>query len=240
MLRMDMPAVAGSGDRFEQKEIKKEGLSEYFLYTIEGTETIPTGWAKRLPSFDTTSIPVVNLYKFEEERYGHQVRRFLSFTNDEAHKLGDTPIPGGAMKVYRSTGENAHLSYQGQSSFKYIPVDEEVELDLGGVQNVIVESKVMKEATANYQFRRSGNITGWDEIRDVQIEVRNTRAVPVKIEIKRNLDSNYWTLTKAGDFGTFEKDDQDTVKFTLELPPESKKVFTYQLTTFHGDNQEGK
>jgi hypothetical protein len=27
------------------KEIVKEGLSEYFLYTIEGTETIPIGWS---------------------------------------------------------------------------------------------------------------------------------------------------------------------------------------------------
>jgi hypothetical protein len=43
------------------KEIKKEGLSEYFLYTIEGTETIPTGWSKRLQSFDISEVPVVNL-----------------------------------------------------------------------------------------------------------------------------------------------------------------------------------
>jgi hypothetical protein len=30
-----------------KRTIRKEGLSEYFLYTIEGTETIPTGWSKR-------------------------------------------------------------------------------------------------------------------------------------------------------------------------------------------------
>ncbi|MHC4632718.1 MAG: DUF4139 domain-containing protein, partial [Planctomycetota bacterium] len=42
----------------EPKEIKKEGLSEYFLYTIEGTETIPTGWSKRLISFDVDEVPV--------------------------------------------------------------------------------------------------------------------------------------------------------------------------------------
>ncbi|MHC4230431.1 MAG: hypothetical protein ACYSW0_23605, partial [Planctomycetota bacterium] len=104
------------------KEIKKEGLSEYFLYTIEGTETIPTGWSKRLMSFNVDEVPVVNLYKFEQERYGNSVVRFLSFKNDEEHKLGDTPIPGGMLKVYRSADEKGHLSYTGQSSFKYIPV----------------------------------------------------------------------------------------------------------------------
>ncbi len=232
-MAFDMPMLAAE----EAKKITKEGLSEYFLYTIEGTETIPNTWSKRLPSFDTDDIPVRNLYKFEEERYGPQARRFLSFKNDEDHELGDTPIPGGAMKVYRSTGEDSHLSYEGQSSFKYIPVGEDVELDLGPVQNVIVEPRLMKSATDNYRFRNEGNITGWDEIRDFQVEVRNTRPVPVKIEIKRNFGTSYWTLEKDGDFGTFEKDDADTVKFTLELPPESKQIFTYQLTTYHGDNR---
>ncbi|MCK4293345.1 MAG: hypothetical protein KAY65_09120, partial [Planctomycetes bacterium] len=87
------------------KEIKKEGLSEYFLYTIEGTETIATGWSKRLLSFDVDEVPVVNLYKFEQERYGNAVVRFLSFKNDEEHELGETPIPGGMLKVYRGVGD---------------------------------------------------------------------------------------------------------------------------------------
>lgn len=223
-----------------RKEVQKEGLSEYFLYTIEGTETIPTGWSKRLPSFDTDGIPVVNLYKYEQERYGNQVRRFLSFENDEEHELGETPIPGGAMRVYRGTGEDSHLAFEGQSSFKYIPVGEEVELNLGAVANVIVEPKLMKEASANHRFTNKGDVSGWDEIRDFEVEVRNTRPVPIKIEIKRNFGTNYWTLDKAGDFGTYEKDDLNTVKFTLELPPESKKTFTYTVTTYHGENQEGK
>ncbi|MHC4337788.1 MAG: DUF4139 domain-containing protein, partial [Planctomycetota bacterium] len=115
----------------ERKKIKKEGLSEYFLYTIEGTETIPTGWSKRLLSFDVKKVPVINLYKYNERKYGNAVVRFLSFKNDIEHDLGDTPIPGGMLKVYRTVDQDQHLSYVGQSSFKYIPVDEDVELNLG-------------------------------------------------------------------------------------------------------------
>ena len=40
------------------KEIIKEGLSEYFIYTIEGTETIPNGWSKRMRSFEAADRPV--------------------------------------------------------------------------------------------------------------------------------------------------------------------------------------
>jgi len=222
----------------EPKEIKKEGLSEYFLYTIEGKETIPTGWSKRLLSFDVDEVPVVNLYKYEEQRYGRSVLRFLSFKNDKEHKLGDTPIPGGMLKVYRSVGDMGHLSYTGQSSFKYIPVDEDVELNLGPVANVVVEPTLMDFRTENYRFDRGGDVSGWDEVRTFKVEVKNTREIPVKVEIKRNFNTQYWKLARSGDFGQFEKVDLDTVKFTLSLQPRSAKGFEYVLTTYHGVRQE--
>ena len=220
------------------KEIKKEGLSEYFLYTIEGTETIPTGWSKRLLSFDIDEVPVVNLYKFEQERYGDSVVRFLSFKNDKNHKLGDTPIPGGLLKVYRSADDAGHLSYTGQSSFKYIPVDEDVELNLGPIADVVVEPKLMDFKTENYRFDRQLNVSGWDEIRTFKIEVRNTRDIPAKIEIKRNFNTQYWELEQTGRVRQFEKEDLDTVKFTLELEPRSKQEVGYVLTTCHGVRTE--
>jgi len=220
-----------------QKEIKKEGLSEYFLYTIEGTETIPTGWSKRLLSFDVDNVPVVNLYKYEEERYGKFVVRFLSFKNDKEHELGETPIPGGMLKVYRNAGGEGHLSYTGQSSFKYIPVDEDVELNLGAVANVVVEPTLMDFQTDNYRFDGRGNVSGWDEIRNFKVEVKNTRDIGVKVEIKRNFGTSYWKLTRSGDFDKFEEEDKDTVKFTLTLKPRSVSKFEYVLRTYHGTRE---
>jgi len=220
------------------KAIAKEGLSEYFLYTIEGAETIPNGWSKRLVSFEADAVPVVNLYKFEEERYGPSVVRFLSFKNDKEHSLGDTPIPGGMLEVYRKVDKQQHLSYEGQSEFKYIPVDEDVELNIGAVANIVVEPKLMNFETDNYQFDKDGNIAGWDEIRKFKIEVKNTRETPVRVEIRRNFNSSYWELKKSGDFGDFEKVDSDTVKFTLALEPRSAKKFEYTLTTYHGMRQK--
>ena len=220
------------------KEVKKEGLSEYFLYTIEGTETIANGWSKRLPSFDVDEVEVVNLYKFEEQRYGRSVMRFLSFKNDADHNLGETPIPGGLLKVYRGVDDEQHLAYTGQSSFKYIPVDEDVELNLGAVADVVVEPKLMDYKTANYRFNSSGNVNGWDEIRTFKVEVRNTRDIPVKLEIKRNFPTSYWDLENSGDYGDYEKDDLNTVKYTILLDPQTKKEFQYVLRTYHGTREE--
>jgi hypothetical protein len=235
---MEMDAVSAQlGRALRPKEIKKEGLSEYFLYTIEGTETIPTGWSKRLQSFDVDEVPVVNLYKYEQERYGNSVVRFLSFKNDEEHKLGETPIPGGMLKVYRDVGDKGHLSYTGQSSFKYIPVDEDVELNLDVVGDVVVEPTLMDFETKNYRFDRHRNISGWDEVRKFKIEIKNTRDIGVKVEIQRNFPTQYWKLETSREF---KKVDLDTVKFTLFLQPESKQVFEYTLTTYHGVRQEDR
>jgi len=220
------------------KEIVKEGLSEYFLYTIEGTETIPNGWSKRLQSFDAEAVPVVNLYKYEEERYGPSVVRFLSFKNDKEHNLGETPIPGGMLKVYRGVGEQGHLSYTGQSEFKYIPVNEGVELNLGAVGDIVVEPKLMDYKTENYRFDSAGNVNGWDEIRTFKVEVRNTRDIDVKVEIKRNFPTQYWDIRNSGEVGQYDKVDLHTVKFTLDLTPHSTRTFEYVLRTYHGVREE--
>ena len=217
------------------KEVVKEGLSEYFLYTIEGTETIPTGWSKRLASFEADEVPVANLYKYEPERYGDAVVRFLNFKNDTEHKLGQTPIPGGLLKVYRDAGDAGHLSYTGQSSFKYIPVDQDVELNLGAVRDVVVEMKEMDFKSENHTFDYQRNISGWDELRTVEATVKNTRDVPAKIEIRRNIPTQYWDLKPDGDYDAYEKVDLDTVKFTLTLQPRSERKFSCVVRTYHGE-----
>jgi hypothetical protein len=225
-------------EKARPKEIRKEGLSEYFLYTIEGEETIPTGWSKRLLSFEAKRVSVINLYKYDERRYGRAVTRFLSFKNDEKHDLGDTPIPGGMLKVYRTVDLDEHLSYVGQSSFKYIPVDEDVELNLGPVADVVVEPTLMDYKTENYRFNRHRNISGWDEVHTFKVEVRNTRDLDVKVEIQRRFDTDYWKLEKGTAFKYYDKIDKNTVKFTLLLEPRSKRQFNYVLRTYHGVRQE--
>ncbi len=226
------------------KEIKKEGLSEYFLYTIEGTETIPDKWGKRLLSFEAEDIEVESLYKYDEERWGGQTRRFVKFANDEEHNLGDTPIPNGQVRIFAQADEDGSLSYVGGTSVKYIPVNEEVELDLGTARLVKVEPKLMDFKTANYKFDRRRNIAGWDEIRTWMIETTNTRELPVEIEITREFGTADWALnlvdpaSMAEDAISYEKHDATHARFTLKRKPKSKWTFGYTVTTYHGTRRE--
>lgn len=220
------------------KEIKKEGLSEYFLYTIEGTETIPDKWGKRLISFDVNDIEVKSLYKYDEERWGNQTIRFVKFANDDDHKLGETPIPNGTVKIYGQADSEGHLSYVGGTNIKYIPVDEEVELNLGPARLVSVKPTLMDFETDNYLYDRKGNIAGWDEERTWKIEITNTRELPVEIEITRGFDTAYWTLEFDEKAASYEKHDAKHARFKATIGPRSKQTFRYTVTTYHGRREE--
>ena len=222
-------------DELMRKEIVKEGLSEYFLYTIEGTETIADKWGKRLLSFDIDDIEVESLYKYDEERWGNQTIRFVKFANDEEHNLGQTPIPSGNVKIYSRADEQGHLSYVGGTNIKYIPVNEKVELNLGSARLVKVEPKLMDFKTENFVFDKEGDITGWDEIRTWEVEITNTRELPIEVEITRGFDTAYWTIST--DIPR-EKYDATHVRFKLNLEPRSKKSFRYEVRTYHGEREE--
>ncbi len=236
----DMPqAHALSKDGAAQpKEIVKEGLSEYFLYTIEGTETIPNQWGKRLLSFEANDVPVTSLYKYDEERWGTETIRFLSFANDEKHKLGKTPIPDGAVRIYGRAGEQEYLSYVGAMNVKYIPVNEEVELNLGPARLVEVKPILMDYRVQNHTFDSNGNISGWDEVRTWRIEIANTRPLPVDIEVTRGFETPYWMLKPAEAAVSYEKYDVTHARFKLTIEPQSKRAFEYVVTTYHGARQE--
>ena len=101
-----------------RSEIIKEGLSEYFLYTVDQRDDIPNGWGRRIPSFAGQAVPVESLYKFEQEQWGLAAMRFYRFTNSVASKLGREPLPDGAVKAFRSISSDQLLALVGRTSVK--------------------------------------------------------------------------------------------------------------------------
>ena len=225
-------------DMVAPKDIIKEGLSEYFMYTIAGTENIPNQWGKRLPSFNTKDIPIRNLYRFEAERYGHAAHRLVYFRNDKKHQLGNEPLPDGKIKVFREINDKQSLAYTGQVQSKYIPVNQEVELDFGAAREVKIEPVLMSEQTENYQFNSKGNISGFDRIQQWEIKLENNRNIPISVEVWRNFSNAYWNIDNArNNRGKYHKVDIDSVKYIVELPPQSKSTLTYTLTQYEGERQ---
>src|SRR5208282_5871983 len=120
------------------KEVAKEGLGEYFIYTIEGTETIPNTWSKRLRSLQAANVPFKVQYRYRLAEYGDQLVRMYLLTNDKASKLGTTPLPDGAVRLFRQNGHDG-LSFLANQAIKYVPIGDKIELNLGADPEVIFD-----------------------------------------------------------------------------------------------------
>src|SRR6266850_1673380 len=136
-------AIATAGAAAKQKEIVKENLSEYFLYTVEGRDTIPNGWSKRLPSFKAADVPITSFYKYEREQWNDRVMRYYRFTNSTPSKLGNEPLPDGTVRAFRFINDEKLYAFVGSTAVKYIPVNEQVDLELGSDLEVRIKPALM-------------------------------------------------------------------------------------------------
>ncbi len=226
---------SGAMDALDRKkEITKESLSEYFIFTVEGRDTIPNGWAKRLPSFMTEAVPLTSYYKFEKERFGERVMRYYQFTNSIANKLGKEPLPDGVVKAFRFASDDRLYAFVGRTAVKYIPINEFVELELGHDLEVSVKPVLMDWQKTDLAFSNNGNVRGWTTKETWEIEVQNSKDIPVVVDIRRNFPGD-WTLTTTQ---KYENVDKAKVKFVLPLAARGKQKFTYDLVTRHGTNAQ--
>src|SRR5262249_51453412 len=118
------PAAAGAVAP-QEKEIIKEGLSEYFIFAIEGTETISNGWSKRMRSLEAKSVPFKIQYRYRPQEYGEQLVRMYLLANDKPSKLGGSPLPDGIVRVFRDNGRGG-LSFLTAQSVKYVPIGDKI------------------------------------------------------------------------------------------------------------------
>ncbi len=213
-------------------EIIKEGVSEYFLYTVEGRDTIRTGWAKRLPSFRAAPVPIVSYYKYEREQWGEPVVRFYRFKNDKASKLGNEPLPDGLVNAFRTVTADNLYAYVGRTAVKYIPIGEQVELNLGHDQEVLVKPTLMNWEKVDIRFDKEGNVAGWTTKETWQIEVQNSKEIDVVLDVRRNFSGDWQLKADA----KYEKVDANKIKFVVPLKSREKQTFRYELTTRCGVN----
>jgi hypothetical protein len=227
-------AMMDSAMLAEAKAIIKQAVSEYYLYSIEGTETLNTGWAKQLPNPAFEGIPIEMRYEYDPRRWGATVTKLYTFKNDTEHKMGETPMPEGMFYIFGDDGRGG-TNFKGNVSHKYVPVGEDYEINLGDDGRLLLEARTMSLQRENVEYDRSGDPIGWDERRVVEIEARNSleRAVPVKIVRQFGGD---WTIEKPSD--EFKKLDRETVEWMVEAPALGKKVIRFTLVERKGSRSK--
>jgi hypothetical protein len=230
------------------KEIIKEGLSEYFIYTIEGTETIPNGWSKRMRSLEAQEVPFKIQYRFRPQEYGEQLVRMYLLTNDKDSKLGTTPLPDGMVRVFRDNGHDG-LSYLTAQSIKYIPIGDKIEMNLGPDPEVIFELIKLKVFRDNIWMQINGanvyrkvdggavievnsSVAGWDEHQIFNQRIRNYSGKAIDVEVRRSFDGHAVFRSSLKPI----LHDFRTVQFQSNVDAGKKVDLLYELLNHQGHN----
>ncbi len=217
-------------------KIVKEGLSEYFIFTVEGTQTVPNGWSQRMVSFKAAPVPFDILYRYRPHQYGDRPVRFLLLANDEEHKMGESPLPDGVIRVFRQ-GERDGLAYYTTQSTKYIPIREKIELNVGTDDQIVYERVILDVARSTFLFNdqaRVPQVIGWDELRTWREEVRNYRAGPIRMEIRHLIGGDVeFTLEDSPTLFDFR-----TVEYTVTVDAGKSRTWTSTGLIHHGVSQK--
>jgi len=234
----------------QAKQVIKEGLSEYFIFTIEGTETVPNRWSKKMRSFDAADVPIKVQYRYRANQYGNQLVRMFLLTNDDESGLGQSPLPDGVVRLFRQNATGS-LSYLTQQSVKYIPIGDKIELNLGADPNVVfelVDLRVFRDniwGTINHKIRRRfdqpgvriedrGRVEGWDEHTIYAQRIRNYTDKPIDLEVRRAFggDAVYISQTDT------QRHDFNTVQYTARVDPGDTRDVVYELIQRQVSNQK--
>jgi hypothetical protein len=243
------PQTAAPPPPAAPKEIIKEGLSEYFIYTIEGTETILNGWSKRMRSFEGQTVPFKIQHRYRVPEYGDQLVRMYLLTNDKDSKLGTTPLPDGMVRVFRQNGRDG-LSFLVAQPIKYVPIGDKIELNLGPDQEVIFElvkvrtwrDNIWMQIRGGSVFRRvdepgvkidaNSSVAGWDDHTLYDQRIRNYTKKAIDVEVRRTLPGHIVFRSSLG----AKNFDYQTVEYHAQVKPMEKAGLPYEVLQHQGRN----
>jgi len=209
--------------------IVKEGLSEYFMFSVDGTETVPNGWSKRMQAVAADEVKFDIVYRMRDFQYGPRPVRFFLWRNDDEHHLGEAPLPDGKVEMFRDNGADG-LAFLGQQQLLYVPIKAEIEVNLGADDLVVYETRRVSTERMDFHFEPNPDrVDGWDETSQWTDTIRNYRTKPIVFELRRNWegDVEYSSAmaTTLFDMRTVEAKFAVAVRSQVEYPA---KVRTHQ------------
>ena len=215
------------------RQIVKEGLSEYFMFSVSGQETIPNGWSKRMQAVEAHDVPFDIVYRMRGYQYGPRPVRFFIWRNDAEHKLGDSPLPDGQVNLFRQKGDSdGSLSFLARQQIRYVPIKAEIEINLGPDDLVVYETRRMDTERLNFHFYSNRRVNGWDDRTDWVDTIRNYRTKPITFELRRQWsgDVDYASEVATTLF------DYRTTETKFDIAARSKRQYPATVTTHFGTN----
>ena len=208
-----MPQAAPGAGAAAPPQVVKQGLSEYFLFAIEGREEIKNNQPKRLVSMQVAEVPLEVLYKLTDRDGGAQFSKYYRFKNskitDDAGKekdlpamenLGTSPLPNGDVRLFFEYA-NRDLAYVGGTTTKYVPIGDRLEVNVGADPDITIARRLKDQKITNIvsrQYKRRENDTfvilydliDYNETFFFEEEIVSGKNKLAKVEVERRFEDN--------------------------------------------------
>jgi hypothetical protein len=226
-------AAAEQARDLDGREVVKEGFSEYFMFSVSGTETIRHGWSKRMEAVRADGVEFETLYRLRPHQYGPRPVRLFLWRNDPEHALGTAPLPDGRVRVLR-TNPDLGLSVLGEQAISYVPIKAALEINLGPDDRVSCDTVVAATRRFDFRFEHGPpRVTGWTEEAQVQDRVRNSRDRAIIFELQRVHEGDV-SYRSEMDTRLF---DYRTVEARFSVEPRAQVVYPSTVTSRKGASQ---
>jgi hypothetical protein len=210
---MDGEQAADDSALKRLKQVVKQGLSEYFLFTIEGREDIKDKEPKRLVALKVADVPLECFYKLTDRDGGNGFTKFYRFKNvkllDDMGKekklsgmenLGLSPLPNGTVRLF-SEYKTKDLAYVGGTETKYVPIGDRVEVNVGPDKDITIHRRLKDQQVSNVAVRQYKrrldndfvlyyDLVDYDETFVYEEEIVSGKPVVAKTELERQFDAN--------------------------------------------------
>jgi hypothetical protein len=191
----------------------KQGLSEYFLFSIAGREEIKNAEPKRLVSMKVDEVPLEVIYKLSDRDGGAQFAKYYRFKNSklldkqgkekklpEMDNLGTSPLPNGDVRLFFEYA-NKDLAYVGGTTSKYVPIGDRLEVNVGADPDITIARRLKDHKTTNvvsrqYKRREDDNfvtlfdLIDYEETFYYEEEIVSGKSKLAKVEVERKFEDN--------------------------------------------------
>ena len=229
---------AGSAGSSTPKGVIKEGLSEYFIFTIEGRETIPNRWQKQLKSVSANSIALKSVFKVDSNGQKLNPTKIFEFRNQEDKarsgtiQLGKSPLPDGTVQIF--TQKNSRLTFLTATKTNYIATGDKVRLNAGIESNIKIERSIIDYKRTDIEVKKRFNLTDYvsnfTEIFDYSTRIENSLNRSIELEIERSFPENF---TLKNNSTKVEKIGKEKLVFYPVVPANTTIQFNYQIYVLH-------
>jgi len=212
-----------SGEDFENARVLLD-YGEAFERGIRHEET------KQLLFLKADTVPIEKTWIFDAavtpwdpEKVSNNVGIpvFYSIKNEPVSGLGKFALHGGKVRVFQEDGSGSTILL-GEDRIDLVPIGEKMEVYIGDSRDITVTQKKMTDRRINIRRNNRNQIILYDTDELITAKIENFKNKPAKLTMIQHI-SGQWDMEYCNFEYTLE--DAFTLKFEIELPPNSKRDF---------------